>query len=104
MNNADSFGLFASGIRVIQGGGTISPNGSVKGYKKPPKPVPSEQEEEDVKLMEASFTGSDESDLSDVTELWSSAFNLTMFPETTNLTEKQKNVVVNALLGNFHHD
>ncbi|OBT84547.1 hypothetical protein VE02_06807 [Pseudogymnoascus sp. 03VT05] len=104
MNNADSYGLFASGVRVIGAGGSIDENGKVtkaSSSSKAKRALTAVEKEELGSLAaffdEESCDGGKEADMT----MWGPVFNSTFFPEGTSLSEEQKGMVVKALMGNM---
>ncbi|KFY50577.1 hypothetical protein V496_09299 [Pseudogymnoascus sp. VKM F-4515 (FW-2607)] len=104
MNNADSYGLFASGVCVIGAGGSIDENGKVTGASsssKAKRALTAVEKEELGSLAaffdEESSDGGKEADMA----MWEPVFNSTFFPEGTSLSEEQKGMVVKALMGNM---
>lgn len=129
MNNADTYGLFASGkftncrtlqvqgltqigVRIINAGGSIDQNGKVTGRtsSKVKRALTAEEREELGALAaffdEENSEGGKHADM----DMWGPVFNSTVFPEGSTLTEGQKAMVVKALMGDvpgepvaFHH-
>ncbi|KAL2069757.1 hypothetical protein VTL71DRAFT_14436 [Oculimacula yallundae] len=103
MNNADSYAIFASGVRIINAGGSIDEKGNVKNAPSSSKakraPLTAEEREE-LGFLAAVFD-EESSDSANEAEMamWGPVFNSTFFPEGTSLSEEQKGMVVKALMG-----
>lgn len=89
---------------MIGAGGSIDDDGKVtKASSSKVKRALTSEEKEKLGSLAALLdeeNGSSEGD-GDL-NLWSPTFNSTFFPEGTNLSEKQKSMVIKAMMGDFH--